>query len=67
MGAGMACGAGAGGVTAGAAASGAEIRMIPEHCLQRIFFPMREGDTLVCQWQAGHLAAIILSEEASLT
>jgi hypothetical protein len=38
---------------------------MPEHCLQRIFLPMRLAVTLVDHLQAGHVAGIVADEEAS--
>jgi hypothetical protein len=39
--------------------------MIPEHCLQRIFFPMRLVVTLVDHLQAGHVAGMEAEAEVS--
>ena len=44
---------------------GSSIRIIPEHCLQRIFLPMRLVVTLVDHLQAGHVAGIVADEEVS--
>lgn len=41
--------------------------MMPEHCLQRIFLPASEEATLVCHWQLGHFAAIMLDGDDSET
>ena len=41
--------------------------MMPEHCLHRIFFPAKVWATLVCHWQAGHLAVIMEPVAESLT
>jgi hypothetical protein len=39
--------------------------MIPEHCLQRIFLPMRLVVTVVDHLQAGHVAGIVADAEVS--
>jgi hypothetical protein len=39
--------------------------MMPEHCLQRIFLPMRLVVTLVDHLQAGHVAGIVADAEVS--
>lgn len=55
------------GASVAAGWSGEATSMISEHCLQRIFFPRREAETLVCHWQDGQTTGILEPLEVSGT